>query len=224
MKKIISFSLWGSHPRYLVGALENAKLRASIYPDWTCRFYVDSTVPPETLSKLTDLGCELVRKPDSIGYRGLFWRFEPGMDDAISRFIVRDADSRISYREADAVQEWEESGLPFHAMRDHRGHDIPVLGGMWGAISNFVPEYKMLFQKYMNMVDEEPYIKREKYFYTDQLFLNRVIWPLVKDKSIIHDDLARFNHNEKPFRIKLLPGQFIGQQWDEFNKPFEVPQ
>ena len=56
MKKIISFSLWGQNPFYFKGAIENAKLQPEIYPGWTCRFYVDDTVPGDAIKELEDLG------------------------------------------------------------------------------------------------------------------------------------------------------------------------
>ena len=37
--KLITFSLWGQDPKYLVGAIRNAELASEIYPDWICRFY-----------------------------------------------------------------------------------------------------------------------------------------------------------------------------------------
>jgi len=53
MKKIISFSLWGKKPFYTQGAIENVKLQPKIYPGWTCRFYVDESVPKEIREELT---------------------------------------------------------------------------------------------------------------------------------------------------------------------------
>ena len=46
--------------------------------------------------------------------------------------IFRDLDSRPSQREVNAVNEWLQSKHPFHVMRDHPGHDLPMLAGMWG--------------------------------------------------------------------------------------------
>ncbi len=52
MKKIISFSLWGDNPKYTIGAIENAKLAKTIYPDWICRFYVGNSTPDEIWDEL----------------------------------------------------------------------------------------------------------------------------------------------------------------------------
>ena len=45
MKKIISFSLWGDKAMYTVGAILNAQLAQEHFPEWTCVFYYDKTVP-----------------------------------------------------------------------------------------------------------------------------------------------------------------------------------
>ena len=61
------------------------------------------------------------------------WRFFPTLDPQVDILLSRDLDSRISQREVDAVTEWLESEKPVHVMRDHPGHDTPMLGGMWGT-------------------------------------------------------------------------------------------
>src|SRR5690606_19196721 len=60
-KNVISFSLWGNRPRYLRGALQHALRAPTIYPDYVCRFYLDSSVPPDLVDGLDAAGCELVR-------------------------------------------------------------------------------------------------------------------------------------------------------------------
>ena len=176
MSRIISFTLWGNTPRYLVGAVKNAELQPDIYPGWKCRFYVDPTVPSETLLELTSLGTEIVHKPASPGYKGLFWRFEPGFEKGIERFIVRDCDSRINHREADAVREWESSKFSFHMMRDHKSHDTVILGAMWGAKGLFLPDFENLYTNFLNSMTNNPrVIKRAPFFYWDQIFLRDVV-------------------------------------------------
>ena len=41
-QNVISFSLWGTAPFYGYGAMINLVLSRTIYPGWTCRFYVDA--------------------------------------------------------------------------------------------------------------------------------------------------------------------------------------
>ena len=66
------------------------------------------------------------------------WRFLPLGDPTVSKFIVRDADSRITRREHSAVKQWLTSGIPFHAMRDHPSHIFTIMGGMWGANNDLI--------------------------------------------------------------------------------------
>lgn len=216
--KIISFSLWGKNPKYLNGALLNIPLQKQYYPDWTCRFYVDETVPHTFVEQAIEQGCEVeLMEPKSDGNYGLFWRFEPLKDITIERFIVRDCDSFLNEREADAVKEWEESKLEFHIMRDHKYHAVPICGGMWGATSEFIKkiylEYDNLLQTYLNnLTFKELYKERGKYFNTDQPFLWKYIWPRIINSHIAHiKDLPelRFTGTEKLFRINIRG--FVGE-------------
>ena len=54
MSKLISFSLWGDNPKYLHGAIQNAKQRADYYHDWVCKFFVHKDVPKETVQTLRE--------------------------------------------------------------------------------------------------------------------------------------------------------------------------
>ena len=52
MKKIISFSLYGSDSRYCNGILCNVELAKIIYPDWICRVYYAESVPEYFINEL----------------------------------------------------------------------------------------------------------------------------------------------------------------------------
>jgi protein O-GlcNAc transferase len=97
MKKIISFCLWGDNPKYTIGAIENAKLAKTIYPDWTCRFYVGNSTPDEIWDKLYDMdNTEMINMEIDGDWSGMFWRFYPASENDVDVFIVRDTDSRLS--------------------------------------------------------------------------------------------------------------------------------
>jgi hypothetical protein len=40
---------------------------------------------------------------------------------------IRDAYSRLTYRECQAIESWLERGLPLHTIRDRPGHKLPVI-------------------------------------------------------------------------------------------------
>jgi hypothetical protein len=210
-KKIISFSVWGNNEGYANGAVENARLIPKIYPGWKGRFYVDPLVPRLVLAELYDLGCEIVHKPESIDNLGLYWRFEPMYDDpSIERFIVRDTDSRINVREAQAVKEWEESKLPFHIIRDNNEHNIRICGGMWGAKAGIIPHWKMLVESWIEQIKPDNKNPRGIYHGTDQEFLGRVIWPFIEKSHIAHDNYFNFTGRERPLTVKLKRDGYVG--------------
>jgi len=204
LKKIISFSLWGDLPLYCVGAIKNSILAKEIYPDWICRFYISTCVP----KKYTDIlkqsdNCEIIfkDKPD-LFWEGTFWRFEPASDTDVSVMISRDTDSRLNYREKAAVDEWLTSANSFHIMRDHQYHTSTIMAGMWGV-------------KNPKLINMKKYIKEWKRYGgygSDQHFLSNIIYPIVSNDCIIHDD-----KKGKKFPIKCQNQSYVGNHfnWDE---------
>jgi len=225
MNKVISFSLWGTQRMYLTGAVKNAELREKIYPGWKMRFYTDVRMlgTPE-VRRIIELGCDVLERPACDSYMGLFWRMEIGYDNEVDRFIIRDTDSRINVREAAAVKEWEQTGFPLHLMRDHwHWHNVYIMGGMWGAVKNWWPEYKHNLDHYVqNCCVEKP---GKGFWGNDQNFLHQQVWPRFRLNHLCHDDIRRVSRHEQDvkaelkFRVPLPRKQFVGQVWDESNKP-----
>jgi len=58
--RVISYSLYGSNPRYTDGAISNAKLMKEIYPGWDMRVYYDNSVPMEIIEQMKELQVQLV--------------------------------------------------------------------------------------------------------------------------------------------------------------------
>jgi hypothetical protein len=205
MKKIISFSLWGTNPVYNNGAVKNAELAKIIYPDWVCRFYYGESTPKETIETLTTFdNVELVKMGVEGDWTGMFWRFYPSSENDVDVVIVRDCDSRLNQREKDAVDEWLKSDKGFHIMRDHPAHGTEILGGMWGSKKGVVNNMKELIDEYM----------KGDFWQVDQNFLREKIYPSVKDNSMVHDEY--FEHN--PFPTVREYKQFVGQAFDENDK------
>jgi len=179
--KIISFSLWGSIPKYSDGALINVKEARDIYPGWICRFYYDSSVPIESINSLIDAGAEVI-KIDSRGeWDGLFWRFL-AMDEPLAEVvIVRDTDSVVSSRESAAVKEWLESEFLIHAMRDHVEHNVPIMGGMWG-VKNPSVLFGGRVEKIIKRYDTHSPKKG-----LDQDWLASWLWGKHREDAIVHD-------------------------------------
>ena len=216
-KKVISFSLWGSNPMYLRGAIENAKLQKEIYPDWQCWFYVDSLVDPAVIAELTKLDSKvIIMKKAYHECERMFWRFNAVSEPGVERAIIRDTDSRLNIREAAAVEQWEHSPFPFHIMRDNPAHCIEILGGMWGCVGGWLTNIPLLIK--MWFANPHRCSRRGE----DQSFLADVVWPFVKNNHLAHDNSKYITGKEVPFAAELSDGEFAGQQWDENNKPIKV--
>jgi hypothetical protein len=204
MKKIISFSLWGDNPKYTIGAIRNAELTPIIFPSWTSRFYCGKSVPNDIIKTLASLPDTEVIMMDVDGdWTGMFWRFYACEDSDI--MLSRDTDSRLSSREKLAVDEWLESDKDFHIMRDHPYHNTEILGGMWGVRNGLLNNIKSLINEYV----------KGDFWQVDQNFLKQIIYPIVVDKSFIHDSYLSYNINSKKFPSERINREFVGDVFDE---------
>ena len=219
VKKIISFSVYGDHPMYRVGALENVRLAARWYPGWTCRFYVSQEIPLACIEQLQAGNAEVVRKARKKHIDGMFWRFLPVDDDDVDALVVRDSDSRITEREALAVQEWGDNGAGFHIMRDHPLHQSLILGGLWGVRGECLHRMKQMIElwRWMRMLTGKGSFYRKG---LDQDFLSQMVYPLIAHNVIIHSDLVRFEGERvTPFPTLRKHHEFVGQTVNERNTP-----
>lgn len=223
MKKIISFSLFGSDPKYTIGILCNVELSSIIYPNWICRVYYGKSVPSDIIQKLSSYkNVELVymEENDNISY--MTWRFLPIDDEDVYVMLSRDADSRLSFREKYLVDLFLESDYMFHDIRDHYLHSH-TMGGTWGIKKGAIPSMKELLHKSIHTGKGLSYG-------SDQDFMLFDIFPYVRNISLIHS-----SHNNIDFPIKqdtilsnlISPvhknhNHFIGEVFpgNNYNKPY----
>lgn len=208
MKKVVSFSLWGSHPAYCVGAIENAKLVGDkLYSGWESWFYVGTNVPAEYIVKLNKVADKIIfvnRSDFTLAFERFSSIFHPDVEVSVSR----DADSRISDKEYQAVLEWENSDLPLHSMRDHDLHHWPVMAGMWGVKSSLnetaLGELKNL------------YSHKSSKFKTDQMYLS-VYYERYYNLFFMHGTNERYTGKKYPTHRPFEYGSYIGERIDENN-------
>ena len=177
---VISFSLWGAAPFYAYGAMINLVLARTVYPGWTCRFYVDAAVPRPCVAYLRDNGADVRNTEDEYPGVGLFQRFLVMNDRAIGRFLVRDCDARLSAAEADLVRQWIDSGYPFHVMRDHVLHNELMIGCLWAGRTDCGIDIVDLMRRYFTAGPTAKYGH-------DQRMLGRMLWPLIRGRCLVHD-------------------------------------
>jgi hypothetical protein len=169
------------HIRYADGAVANAILIKHVFPGWTMRVYHDTSLVSSLRAELDRLGVELVDMSSSPLTNKMTWRFTAASDPTVGRFLSRDLDSRLSFREKAAVDEWVASGKAFHVMRDHPEHTrFAMSGGMWGAVAGALPQMMALVQK-----QHVPGA-----YLGDMDFLTRHVWPVAQRSVRQHDRFA----------------------------------
>ena len=197
MINVISFSLWGDKPIYTIGSLRNADLAKQFYPEFQCWFYIHiDTVPQHIIDELQSKdNVKIIFKTGNLENeqcKPRMWRFEAIDCPDVQIMMCRDTDTRILLREKIAVDEWLKSDKICHIMRDHPWHNYEIQAGMFGLKKTSLIAITDLCTNY-NQVDHKMY---------DQDFLKDIIYPLVKNNSIIHASFNKYEDTCLPFPIE----------------------
>ncbi len=201
MKKLISLSLWGNNKVYTIGAVRFAEQSIAIFPEWEVRFYVSAEVPRNIVSRLRELGCQIIEMQKGNDWAGLFWRYYPIVENNYDYCIFRDCDCRPTMEEKIEVDKWIESGKGVGTIHGHPYHfTVPILGGLFGMKKNACTEFGSLLKKWQHVSE----------YQDDQKFLTSQIFPLVMDDIHDSDMLAK----------KPLPNfAFLGEPFNEHDEP-----
>jgi hypothetical protein len=201
-KKVISYSLYGTKPIYLKGAIRNAEMASLIYPGWELWFYTDKAVDKNITDKLKTFKYVKIIEIDISKLPNDNWakciRFLPMDDPTVDVMLSRDTDSRFSIREVNAVNGWLKTDKTFHIVRDHPWHGSTIIGGSFGSrkIKGF--KFAPVMQQYIYMQGWE----------IDQVFLRERVYPLIKDDSVIN---AAF-HKYEPHAVDM-PDKYIDRHF-----------
>ena len=204
-RNVIAFSLFGSDPQYTLPAILNVQAARFVYPGWTCRFYVDRSVPKPVLDRLAEEGAQ-VKMGEGLPNEvyGTMWRFLVADDPEVDRYLVRDADSVLNVREKAAVEAWIDSGRHFHVMRDHYDHSELVLAGMWGGVRGALPPMLETFRAFLR---GRPSVPGRT---LDQEFLREALWPTIRQSVLTHDSQFAFGEREDFPAYARLPRGWVG--------------
>ena len=214
-KNIIAYSLWGDNPKYWKGALKNVEINLELLPEFTNRFYIDSSCSKGNIEELSKYQVEIFIVDPKTSWHGMFWRFYATCDTDVDVFLSRDTDSRISPREISSIKEWIVSNKDFHIMRDHPYHTVPILGGMWGCKNGILRNMDQLIENWNNHTHKKGYW-REVQTAGDQNFLAEVVYPLVVNNSMEHSEFnLRFDGEIRPFPSIRNNYEFVGDVFDE---------
>lgn len=192
MVNAFSFCLYGpENVRYYPGMLENIYLVGKHFPSWKVYIYYAPDVEEPMMNQLRACSNVVLIPTGITGEKNMIHRFfaidEPGVD----LMMVRDADSRIHWKDRWAIRGFVESPCLAHTIRDNVQHGARMMGGLWGikkmAGINIRAEYNA-------------YIEDSTSWYRtahDQNFLADVIYPKVLPHLLIHCSNAPLFRDEK---------------------------
>lgn len=186
--KIISYSLFGDHSSfefkfYLRGLYFNARMNLLLYPEWQTMVCVADNIYAKYEPFLSGLGIMRVVFDGNMPLcKAMLWRMWPIGYEGVTHVICRDADAITTYKEAQAVQEWVDSGLGFHGITDNPAHSLPMMGGMVGFnVEQFRIEFPQ-WNTFEQMIHGQDLSKRG----SDQDFMMKKIYPFAKPNMMGH--------------------------------------
>ena len=213
--KAVAFSLYGNDPRYTIGAIKNAILGSRYFPfedGFRLVFYVGQSVEESIVSTLHLVkGVKIVRMSESENHTAKLWRYLAFSDPQFDVVICRDTDARLSFRDRIAHEEWEQSGLDYHLIKDHKiGHNYLISAGMFAGKT----------AKLRDMAQLIAADNCQNYYTVDQDFLASQIYPRIVGSVLIHDPFFKTPIEGDSIRTKIAfdaptPTSHIGAALDE---------
>jgi len=194
--KAFSFCLYNPpKPLYYTGLLENIRMIKTYYPDWCVYVYIGNDVPESFVYTLIAVDVR-VRYTNETGSINMIYRFLAIEEPDVELMMVRDADSRIHWKDRWAINEFVNSPKLAHTIRDQTMHTIPMLGGLWGLKKSANVPIGLCFNHYKT---EQLIIGNAG---KDQTFLNTYIWPRVKHTLLAHSSV---NYTAGPEELVTFP-------------------
>jgi len=132
---------------------------------------------------------------------------------------VRNADWRLTEREAVAVREWERvaerdgsNSAIVHCIRDHKQHiGHGLVEGLWGGRPKAL-------RKHVNPVLID-FLRSADKMTSWQKILDEVVWPSVARNAFCHDSVSpcdrKSSSSRHPFTVARTQNEFIGQSYNE---------
>lgn len=190
--KAISYSIFRSETAkefefhtYLRGMFFNAVMNRLVYPEWKTHISIDTASNYHYSDLVAHLEKSLDCHIEVENYHNLclsmLWRLKPVFNPFYETVLCRDADAITTFREAQAVQEFLESGMALHGITDNPAHNMPVMGGMIGFRCQPIREK---YSSWDNLIDYSKVRIGDRG--TDQVFLAQEIYPNFKHKMLGH--------------------------------------
>lgn len=181
MTTVFSFCIYGTEGyRYHRGLLENIELARRYFPTWKVYVYAGADITDTYKKTLLSYPHVVLRETGELGAINMIHRFFAIDEVGIDTMFVRDADSRIHWRDRWAIRDFlKRPEFTAHSIRDHLHHTSALMGGLWGLRKQSGVHIKTEFELYKKNEVNHGHAY-------DQDFLIERIYPLVKANLLVH--------------------------------------
>jgi hypothetical protein len=189
MVNTFSFCLYGpENPRYYPGLLENIYLAGMYFPDWKVYIYYAPDVDESMVRQLQACSSVVLRPTGVTGAANMIHRFYAIDEPDVDVMMVRDADSRIHWKDRWAIREFvKDTRFIAHTIRDNIVHTAYMMGGLWGMRKCGINMHEL----YSKFEDSKGHRLAH-----DQNFLADMVYPIVKERLLVHYSNKRLMEGE----------------------------
>lgn len=194
MVNAFSFCIYnGYNPLYYTGLIENLDLIRKYFPEFYIYVYVGNDVPDWFVVELRVRPNVILRFTHETGPRNMIHRFFAIDEPEVDLMFVRDADSRVHWKDRWAIREFLNTpDAKLHIIRDNPEHATAIMGGLWGMRKIEGVHIQTLYQ------DHRISDRRGHGMGLDQDFLIDMIYPRTTSVHLIHSSQT-WRH--KPFEV-----------------------
>jgi hypothetical protein len=192
MVNAFSFCLYGpENQKYYRGLLENVFLAGKYFPTWKVYVYYAPDVTEGMVNHLSLCTSVVLRPTEVYGEPNMIHRFYAIDEPEVDLMMVRDADSRIHWKDRWAIREFaSRTEFGAHTIRDNIQHTAEMMGGLWGLRKSAGLSIRALYAEYKGRPDLG---HRNGH---DQNFLSDVVYPLVLPTLLVHYSNKRIKKGE----------------------------
>lgn len=182
MVRAFSFCLYGpNNPIYYIGLVQNIELITKYFPSWKAFVYVAPDVEQTMITKLESYSNVILRFTGVTGAINMVHRFYAIDEPDVELMMVRDADSRIHWKDRWAISEFiRHPQFVAHTIRDNPAHTTQIMGGLWGLRKS---SGLNMHHEYKSYEDKKHSDARHGH---DQDFLADIIYPKVVQNLLVH--------------------------------------
>ena len=161
MKKLITYVLFGSDPKYWVNVPYMLTAADTIYSDFCLRYYIHEDCPKDKIqmmqraeNRFPKVEVEMIHK--SYERTELTnWRMKPLWESDVKVFLCRDIDYAINEPERKSVEYFlKHSKCSIHGIRSYRLHTVPIMAGLCGfrvgSVHSQIEKEAASFEDYLN--------------------------------------------------------------------------